>query len=216
LFLSHYLTKTPFVKIPRNLYSEKFHALFDWCDRVKINFSLYYLGQAGCLGLIDGRKSDNTFGYIMTSTLSSALHDSIENTVLNLALRAFYYHKYEGSTQNISLQDFRGLQNPSFKHHGALALNVEYANSISFLFENPCGVIGKPVNTSLITHTTLVSSNHVLESIPASFVWAQSKYSQGLFLGFPDEKFLNLTRLSEFSGTKQSLQTILNLPHPMD
>lgn len=216
LLLCHFLTKTPFVRINEDIYKGKYSELLDWSRRSKIKFSLYYLGLTGCLGLIDGQMAEEAFGYFVTSTFSDSLDESIENTLLNLAGRGFYYIKHKKPVQNSSLEDFLNLQSPDFDQHGLLALNLEYANSISFLFESEAGIIGSSLKENLVACASLLSSNPILKNIPASFVRAQSEYAQNLFLGFPNENFINLNRLSEFSNVKQNMQTILHLPHPMD
>lgn len=216
LFLCHFFTKTPFKRIPEIHYIEKYQKLITWSEWSKIKFTLYYLGQTGCLGLIDGRNANNPFGYTVTSTFSDSLDNSIENTMSNLVQRGFYYHSHQNSLDNISLDEFVKLENPNFVQHGLLALNIEYANSISFLFEGNTGIVGPALRDSSITCVPIQSSDPLLKNIPASFARAYCEDAQNLFLGMPTKDILNFSRLSSFSNREQNMHTILNKPHPMD
>lgn len=234
LFLCHFLTKIPYQEISDELIKPELKKIQYFLEKHKIKISLFYLGEVGCLGLLDGQYADRSFGYIVSSSYSESIESAIENTVFNLTQSGFYRLNENNDLSDqmpLSIEDFKCIKHPNFKHHGLLALHQDYVNSISFLFENKKNEIqdrdqnqnqnqkyhlGRPFNRDTIVCNNLVSSYAVLKNIPAHFVQAQSKQAQNLFLGFPIEESVNLDRLSQFSNKVHNIQSIFNKPHPMD
>jgi hypothetical protein len=133
LFLCHYLTRTPFVRIfsPENKYPE----LEAWLVMGGIKQNFFHLGNQGIVYLLDGRSAQIPFGFIISISRKNSAAEATDSAVISASRTAHRLYSKHRTLQTLTLNEFRKIKHPSFSHHGELALDVDFANQIAYLFE---------------------------------------------------------------------------------
>ncbi len=212
LFLCHFLTRTPFAAISQP--GRKTHMFTQWLQHHKVKLSLYELGSTGALCLIDGRSAAKPFGFIISTSLNETRDEATLSTVLSAGRRAHRILTQNQPLQSLTLNEFSKIDRPNFQHHGQLALNIDYANSIAYLFANGSPAGAQPqVNPEI---ETLMSKKPLLADCPLVVTRATSPDVQNLFIGAPTPEKVNLQRLSSFAGRPLNHEALNPLPHPFD
>ncbi len=229
LFLCHFLTKTPFLKINTTTIKN-----WDWIEPVsaqskvmKININYYHLGTSGAICVIDGLNANPTFGYIIGASFKENLSNAAIAATIEAFRRAYFLINENQSTQTLDLTEFNILESINFTHHGLLALNTDYANLIKFLFpqieanynfQYPYNQLDwKSFETTELFWKYQSVFNKSPEC-PFYFAKATSSEIQNLFLGKSTPDKINLKRLNQFLNYQKNL-TFLDLniyPHPFN
>lgn len=213
LFLCHFLTRTPFT--PTFQYPAAIEPFSKWLQHQKAEICFFELGKTGSVCLIDGRKCTTPFGFILSAAQKESPLQATLSTAISAGRRAHRILTSNRATPSLSLSEFLEIERPSFQHHGQLALNIDYANSIAELFT------GAPSHRPELPHatfevTSLKPQEPRLAECPLTVVCATSPDLQLLFTGALTSTKVNLARLSAFAGRALNFEHLNPLPHPFD
>lgn len=215
LVLCHFYTRTPFVRA--EITSESgLVGIEKWFKNHGIQFFLYHLGSRGFVSLLDGRHAPVPFGFIIGAAIKKDPRRSALSAAIEAARRGYWILMNNKCIRATSLDEFWKIERPNFSDHGRLALDLEYAENISYLFDSNFGMIS-PDNDDLrfeIREVQLRAPE--FKDCPLRFAKASSPDMQDLFLGELTVKNANFKRLNQFAGRKLSLKEIDFIPHPID
>jgi hypothetical protein len=213
LLLCHFFSKTPFEIADHSSYG--LESVQQWYLKHRVDFSLFRLGPDGFLALLDGRKAIRPFGF----KIGVAVKDSLKASAISAAIEASrtgYKIVNSPKIDSISLSEFRKHNSYSFYDHGRLALDLSYAQQISFLFEAAQQKVPETNFAPAVSVQDLDLKHPKLKDCPLKFARATSPDVQQLFLGDFDPQKINLRRLSQFAGRELSYDDLLQLPHPLN
>jgi hypothetical protein len=215
LFLCHFLTSTPF--FPSSIESIFLDKIIRKLNVINVSVQFYFMGDFenghASLCVIGGLKASVPFGYILGTAAGRG-----EAADLLAFLEAFRNYAHLRPEQAISIDDFlaKNLDSTvSFKDHGNLALNTDYAEMLKSIYFS--GPTIRPDSTTLLKDLRshkLDMRDTPFEKSPLVVVRSSSVTLQSLFVGLPSSENLNLSRLKEFKkGRSFKLTT---LPHPFN
>lgn len=213
--LCHFYANQPFPSLQHNgMDSSLFSFVRKWYQDRDLEFRLFELEPRGVLFVADGRRRLNEkFGFVLGAGRKGTLEESIESAVFE-ATRQLAHILARPKTPSKNLQEFNMIKVPSFRDHGELALNLDYASQIAHLFYGAPKEKLKPLKEGDLHVSILKSRLAELQGCPLFFAKAASSFVQDIFLGSPTTDHINLQRISEFVGFEVSFDQILNLPHP--
>lgn len=215
LFLSHFLTNTPFNKLSSTCLKNLSEA-FSFVETNKHDVSLFATKKSNygetIVCVISGR---NDFGCIIGLSLNSGnLHEAIEKSFIEAFRQYFYLLSNNKLTDNISLEDFLELSVITIKDHGKLALDCTYYNSISDLFSSSSDLSNTFYEPHDFNFLQLKTTDSELNKIPIYVNACLNDQCQKLFVGVPLIENISLKGISTFLNKDFDLK--LNLkPHPL-
>lgn len=214
LFLSHFYARVPF--FPSTADQTTLARMKSWFSARGVLVSLYDLGLKGQVCLVDGRNSNRPFGFVVGAAMKDNVQDSLISASIEAARRAHHSMSIRSHEviRTLALEEFQSIQAPKFHDHGGLALDVNYANQIAYLFESDSSRMdSRQDNFNVISHL-FKPSNVLLENCPLVVARATSIDAQDIFLGSVTPEKLNFQRLSQFIGRPLRWEEINPLPHP--
>jgi hypothetical protein len=214
LFLCHFLTGTPFTALRRDVLQDNaFVNVQTFSKKLDLRIRYFQLGKSGVLCAADGLHSDVRSGFVIGSSYKDNINQSFLSATIE-ALRQAYFNerlRRSGSLRALSLNEFLSLPEPDFADHGALALNVAYAEMICPLFDFASSE--NSISEIDIGSVSFVDLPWIFEGDCPFFISkATSQLAQTMFLGSPVASVLNFSRLHSLSN-EHSLNT---LPHPFN
>jgi hypothetical protein len=212
LFLCHFYGKTPFVPFENRDLLEPVEKFSAWLHSKKAAIRFYHLGENGAICVIDCRGAG--FGYSFGTAIKETPALSILASAIEAGRNVHRILSGVAPVKTLTLQEFNNIKKPQFSDHGKLTLDLEYADQISYLFDQ--ADIRPHARLKNIEIERLYLHGELLEGCPLSFARASSASAQTLFLGSPTRSLLNLTRISEFRGKDTPWEYVSHLPHPMD
>lgn len=213
--LCHFYGNQPYKRLPMDaVRSPFFNSLRSWYELRDISFSLFELGAKGALFVVDGRhRSTDAFGFILGGGHKSTREESVESAAFE-ATRQLAHLLERASMPAKSLNEFLEIPAPSFRDHGDLALDLDYARRIEYLFDGVPRSKFKQLNESHVRAELVTSNSPELEGCPLFFARAVSAEAQDMFLGAPNPRRINLARIGDFLGAEISYAQVCPLPHP--
>jgi hypothetical protein len=218
LFLCHFHSSIPFKKIKIDTFLN-LEALNTKLISKKIDLNFFTLLESqdvySVLCVANGLKRENPWGLTFGMGTDCTMKLAIEKALIENMRKVSYYLSSNDLIEKISLSDFNRLADYTFRDHGKLALDVNYAESISYLFEEN-GFKKNRLQLKSVDYTFYdLNQIKVFKEIPLSLVRCTSKEVQPLYVG-PSETHLNLDILQLFCEDI-SIDFRLNLlPHPLD
>lgn len=214
LFLCHFLTNTPFKSLDVSLLkdSSQIARINAFSTRLGLRTRYFHLGRSGVLCVCDGLFNQPKVGFVVGASYKEDINLSFLGATVETLRQAHFNEKLRVNRQLkvLTLSQFSELAQPRFEDHGALALDVEYAESISNLFENVATVNINQVDSNCIS---IIDLPWIDEGYcPFFFAQASASRAQQMFVGLPKKSKLNLDRLMEASGSRQ----INSKPHPFN
>ena len=214
LFLCHFYTHSPLNRAPDNLVTKVGLSSYrEWLNAHQIDLSLYWLTDSGVVCCVDGRRAHSPFGYIIGAALKDDLYTSVKSAIFETARASFNFIKNKKMTSSLTIEEFAKLPSKNFADHGRLALDISYANTISWLFDSNTKILNNRKLLKIRTET-LLSSNPILRSCPLHFVRASSIEMQSLFIGEPKEEKMNFQALRQFTNLDLTWNSLVKLAHP--
>lgn len=214
LFLSHFLTKTPFTPLQQSkVISQKAkNYISDNSDKL----SFYKMRQTnfgtGYICLISG---ESRWGGIFGLSFGN---ENQSDLIQSAFLEAFRQYSYLRSSNlldhSLSLEDFYNLKTWSFKSHALLSRNLDYFKSISDLFaeKNESNHI-VAYDKSEFKFKELKSGIAPFSSLPIYVIQCTSLNCQNLYTGLATKESISKAGLKRFLGF-EPLELNL-LPHPL-
>ena len=224
LFLCHFLTKTPFIRIDPWQEDRKIaDSIGAWKAKQEVEVQFFSLSKEGVFCAISGFSAKSPFGMTGGTAIRSNLKDAAISAFIEAARTATHFQNAEGSITPISVQTFLEKSKHSFGDHGLLALNKEYAAGFLNQFcpsKSELDLPRQQAHNSLrddeIEAMTIDWQPLQTPDCPFQFAHAASTSAQDLWLGPTKPEFINLRRLCEFTGRDLSLNELNWAPHPFD
>lgn len=215
LFLCHFYSGIPFGKNQKTaLVDCKLDAAVEWMNEHGISSSVHRLGQTGACIALRGITAVKKFGVIVASSYKPTFEDSVQTCAAEALRIAHSLTCMAEKIETIKLSDFLLITKHDFSMHQKLALDLEYAARIKFLFEGEGEINYSPPPISKIEVTELKPSADFFPGCPLVFAKATSKNIQQLFTGPPQPGDINLARIFDFAESLGHVATLTSLPHP--
>lgn len=218
LFLSHFLTKTPFNRLKdESKYIPK--SVFDFVlksgDVIQIfGFKENNMGQGFVCLVSNGKHWGGVLGL-------SFGQESCEKLIQKSILEAFRQYYFEITIQKfknqISLDEFISRKKWGFSDHGHLFMNVDYFNRIKFLFQNGDNNSENheiKYNKERFSFETFKQPFPELRECPLYVVICRSEDLQQLGTGPLENKLISMVGLKRFLGN--DVVDLNLLPHPIN
>jgi len=212
LFLRSFHSKKSFKKITRpELRFGKFNSDIDKCFQ-KVDFYLMNILDGFYFTIARIRFND---GIILGIGSEYTIEKSCEKSFLEL-IRKFSYYK-KSQVKSITLAEFSLICNPTFFDHGLLALNGDYNEMITFLFDDRELFLKN--DFQFYSSTIFVSDytwNHRLIdlNIPLYLKRAESDKMIKLYTGIPKVEYFSNVNLFAHNSKNDDTHLML-LPHPI-
>lgn len=218
LFLSHFFTRTPFVKNSKN------------DELIPTSIKEYIYANGDQIGIYELKKNNIGEGYVCLISngaswggilgLSFGEPNKKNELVLKAVVEAFRQYRYEIVTnkfQNkITLNEFKSLGKWTFSNHGNLVQDVEYYQQINDLFP----LRDSKINESYVQYKMNMFSFEVFKrplndflDCPLHVVRCNAEDIQQLLPGPFLKKNISLDGLRRFLETE--VTDINQLPHPI-
>jgi len=223
-FLSHYLTKTPFISFDN-------HAVKNNIYKPLKNFALKYgielhlrkmSAPSGMHAFVCATYGKNCilkkYGLLLGLGCDRDENTAIERALLECAVQVFFYLSTSIDDESITLDHFiRKGDQVSLSDHRSLHLNVNYMNHTKKLFSSEAqekSVSYENINISGIEVNQLPIPEN-MNGVPVVATHAFFHGSQNLFFQATTPEKINLVRLSNFVGKALSFENIQTFPHPL-
>ncbi len=215
--LCHFYAREPFQHLPAaELEPSILKPLSGWYQKHGIQFSLFELEPGGVLFVADGRnRPDKPFGFVLGAGLKGNIRESIESAAFEATRQLAHLLELPAMPAK-SLEYFLKISAPSFRDHGDLALDLNYAAEIAGLFDNLPQRKINPLRDQDVQAGLVSSRLPELEGCPLFFAKAVSTGAQDIFLGAPKPEHINTQRIFDFLGCEISRAKICRLPHPFN
>lgn len=213
LFLSHFLTKTPFTPLlsSNGIPSKAKDYISENSDRL-----LFYKMRQTNLGtgyvcLISG---GSRWGGIFGLSFGNENPDELVQSAFLEAFRQYSYLRSSNQLeQSLSLVDFNNLKTWNFKSHALLSRNLDYFKSISDLFgENESNHV-IVYDDNEFKFKELKSNIVPFNSLPIYVIQCSNTNCQNLYVGLATKESISTVGINRFLGFEPME---LNLsPHPL-
>ena len=218
-FLSHYLTKTPFVCVEKEL--EKNTMYQNMIEKLKplgVNFEVFGMkapnNYFGHFCLCTPLTEKYAFSSIIGLGLSDTKEKSLNKSLLECFPNVIWHLVYEEESPSMGKGDFEQKDEYSPRDHKSLFLGPSYQREIKEIFNNVTKDQSYNKLDAHIEYRKLFSSSDILKTCPVKIYQAISDDVQSAFYGPTQMSKLNLKRLMEFSGKDQLTTNDINMiPH---
>lgn len=218
LFLSHFITKTPFIKEKNSK------------DKIPLSIIKYINSNEDNVDLFKFKNNNMGEGYVCLISNSKNWGGIIglsfgelnsKELITKAVVEAFRQYRFEIVTNKfknrITLMDFNNLNKWNYADHGYLAQSLDYFQLIEFLFpkdeseqnSNYVKYIKEKFKFKIIDN-----SLPELMNCPLHVVQCTSEDMQQLQLGPCLDEFISIDGLYRFTGKKN--MNINRLPHPIN
>lgn len=215
LFLCHFYTKTPLLKFENKIES-KLEKIYEWLNTKKIGMNYFRLGNDGVLVAANGQDADKPFGFVIGAARKQNIEDTIYSATIEAFRQVIHYVESRDPLPELTIKQFYNKATFDFRSHGHLALNLDYAALISFLFEEEPKFHPDFGDNLKVSVDELFITSLNFADCPLKFAKAHSKEMQEIFVGPPKLASFNLSRLSSFARRKLEFADINQLPHPFN
>ena len=215
LALCHYLTQTPF----QHLKDEIPHFLngaIQKFSNTHVNISLFKMKTVGNLKpvicLAEGNNAPVPFGLIIGLGCKESLHSAIESAFLECAKNVVYI-LHSNQVDTLSECDFESIKAIP-NNHFLYALNPMTHLALAPLLED--SKKNKTIFVEAINNDfqfEILKSDFLNLGINFYIVRAQNPSLQNIFYGKTKNEYVNLDRLSLFSGKQLSFNELYRAPH---
>lgn len=221
-FLSHYLTSSTFFHFPEEqIETDIYFKAKNFLNNLGIDLNLSLMkGFPGvyftvCYAI--GKNYRNPFGVVIGLGSAFKLQDSILKSIFE-CLRTTMSIALTPHFNSITLEEFNRIEIYHPKDHQQLALNTQYFDSISDIFNFKMNYENLEKITDSELYTIRVNELKIpqifgLDSLIFAF-HSESSTFQNHYLGKTTEKKVNLIHLSKFSENKIAMENINKIPHP--
>lgn len=216
--LCHFYSRTPFSPLNISESDRRYlDSVYKWHKSRNIVPRILKLASDGVLFVADGRNCNvRKFGFVLGAGLKDSMADSIASAAIEASRQVAHLLGGKDAHPAKSLEEFMKVDSPNFRDHGDVALDLDYASQIEYLFTATQNVITNPLRSDMIKIEMIESKLPELKDCPLVFARATSAGAQDLFLGMPTSATLNLRRIEEFAGRKLAPHELSTLPHPFN
>lgn len=217
LFLCHYHTKTPLRQAPKETESAKvLKTARAWFSEQGITLHVRGLDGGGVVVIADGRQAAKPFGLTFGAGCKGSSEASLTSALLECTRICYRLMMKDTAIKSHSLDEFKKRERVGFENHGGLARDLDFANTIAWLFEKDGESVKELENDPSIIVKEVPFREKDFENCGLKFAHAASPMRQNLYLGWPTPEKMNLPRLSQFAGRNLEFKDLLELPHPFD
>lgn len=215
LFLSHFLTRTPFTPI-QSLDALPSNAV-DFVCNASDSISLYKMRQTNVgSGFVCTISGGNFWGGLFGLSFGTEDHSELIKSAFLEAFRQYLYLRtYNELGLSISLDVFSNLETWNFKKHSLLSRNVEYFKNISFFFNDRVEKDHLVIyDNNEFSFKDLKINIEPFDTAPICVTQCSSPYCQNLYLGQTREELISKPGLKRFLGFE--VQQLNLMPHPIN
>jgi hypothetical protein len=212
-FLCHYLLKKGFDILD---FEFKEVELF-LKDNININFYelCNYSNNTGVMCVASGINHQAPFGLVIGSAFGDSILDCGYKALIEV-MRGVAYILETPKRSSLNETEFNELTEISFKHHGELALNVEYCKNFLTLINSNKLRIDNNVPKDSFEFEELSNDLFPIANMPLYIVRCKNKKIQNLYSGHTEPSKINLQRLSEVNMANVLFNDVNLTPHPFD
>lgn len=215
LFLCHFHSSIPFKKITHHEFFQKHKNTIEIISQKKCELRFYHMLDSNKLHSVlcvtSGFFRNEPFGYVLGMGTEQNIFSAMEKSFLeNLRKLSFFLNT---DTKGLSYSEFINCEVYDFNFHGKLGLNIDYANSIKFLFEKD-GYASQQIFYDVEYQVFDLSKIEILNKIPLFLAFADSKQLFDIYLGKPTSIRTDLLRA--FCSNSKSLLNLNPLSHPIN
>jgi hypothetical protein len=221
LFLNHFHSGIPFYKTKPTLillkqFAKSFEILIK--ENIELNFFLLLESSELYSVMVVASGFERTYlpwGYTFGMGTSKEVNIAFEKALIENLRKLSFYIKLKSPIETLSLEKFKSIPNPNFDSHGKLALDLDYAESIKFLFSET-GFKSTSLNLGGVENAEYnLQQIELFKDLPLALAKTTSVEAQSLYVGDPVCQ-INLRLLEEFSIRAGVRFKPHLMPHPLD
>ncbi len=217
-FFCHFLTHTPYSEIDSKLLPQQISDCLQKLLLKNVTVKFYRMqtanGQPGIVCRSSGARYKSTFGSVVGLGSHAILENALYSAFYECVRSTIGYMYQNEQIKHQAKEVFLSKQKHNILDHIHLSLDLNYAHSLDYMFQNESLLFSENLQNLSIEYQPL-EMPELFRDVGLHAVIANNINLQNLFFGKSELKNINLSRLERFAGRALTQADINFTPHPL-